>query len=147
MPSYISLMKRKELMERKSLYESWKQSGLTKTEFCNQNNITRQTFYLWIKQLQNSNYIEDGGNKDASKTFNDTNAISSDSDLEVGSINFLKVSKLSSSSQINSNLESNQSGTLEISLANGTVINAIISQNRISSFLQEIIKDGNGSTI
>jgi len=29
----------------------WRQSGLSKKAFCNQRNITEQTFYYWVKRV------------------------------------------------------------------------------------------------
>ena len=69
MSSYSSLMKREALMERKALYEAWEQSGLTKAKFCKQNNIAKRTFFKWIKQLQNNNYIDNDDEWD-NKIFN-----------------------------------------------------------------------------
>lgn len=140
------------MMERKALYESWKQSGLTKAKFCKQSNIGRRTFYTWIKQLQNNNHItDDNNNEEVLNIFNDTNTADGGVSLEAESIKFLKVSEISNApphpSQKSSSLESSSPGSLEISLPNGAVIKVTVSQNHINTFLQEIIRNGNRSTI
>ena len=152
MSNYKSLMKHRKLTEQKVLYEAWERSGLTKSEFCRQNNISKQIFHIWIKQLQSNNYINDDGNKETLNILNnvddDRNAVDDNASLETESIKFLKVSRLSHvSSQKSFSLESSSSSTLEISLPNKTVIRVAVSQNYIDNFLQEIIRDGNRSTI
>ena len=141
MPNYTSLMKHRELMERKALYEAWERSGLTKIEFCKQNNIAKRSFYKWIKQLQNDNYLNNDG------ILNNITDID-DGNLETDPIKFLKLSEAYHiSSQKSFSLESSPSGALEISLPNGTVVKATVSQNHINNFLQEIIRNGNKSAI
>ncbi len=34
------------------IIEAWKKSGLTKKQFCQQNNVSYKTFYRWHRQLQ-----------------------------------------------------------------------------------------------
>jgi hypothetical protein len=133
MSSYKFLIGRRALMERKKIYESWKRSGLTKAKFCRQNNIGRRTFFTWIKQLQNNNYIDDN----ELNTVSGTNTVDKDN-LEAEPIKFLKVTHVSS--QKSFGLEPGSSSSLEISLRNGAVIKATVSQNYINTFLQELLK-------
>jgi hypothetical protein len=38
--------------EKQSHYAQWQQSGLTKTEFCEQQGISKSALYRWIKELE-----------------------------------------------------------------------------------------------
>jgi hypothetical protein len=142
MSSYSSSIKRQILLERKAIYEAWERSGLTKVNFCKQNKIAKRSFFKWEKQLRNNNYIDNDGDS-ILNTVNDIAGVDNGI-LETDQIKFLKISEVSESSfapsQKNFGLKSNSSSSLEISLTNGTVIKAIVSQDYINSFLQEVIK-------
>lgn len=34
------------------IYRNWKKSGLTRTEYCSQNNLSKSTFYYWQKRIR-----------------------------------------------------------------------------------------------
>lgn len=141
MSSYSSSIKRKILLERKAIYEAWERSGLTKIKFCKQNKIAKRSFFKWIKQLRNNNYLDNNGDS-ILNTVNDITGVDNGSP-ETDQIKFLKISEVSQSSfalsQKNFGLKSNLSSSLEISLANGAVIKVIVSQDYIDNFLQRIL--------
>lgn len=148
MPSYSSFIKRKILLERKAIYEAWERSGLTKIKFCKQNKIAKRSFFKWIKQLRNNNYIDSNGDS-ILNTVNDMTAMDGilavdNASLETDSIKFLKISEPSqpsfAPSQKNFGVEPNSLSSLEISLTNGVVIKATVSQGYINNFLQGVLE-------
>ncbi len=44
-------MKKKSKIDWQSLVEEWPSSGLSKTEYCKEKNISREAFYRWYKVL------------------------------------------------------------------------------------------------
>jgi len=99
--------------ERKKTCESWKQSGLTKIEFCKQNNIDRRCLYNWLKKFQIGADIND----------------ISKSSIKHKSIKFLQVGNIVP-----------EKSFLEVLLPSGIVFKSTASQDMVNRFLQELLK-------
>lgn len=96
--------------ERIKIYEAWKQSGLSPSKFCQQNAIRLPTFYGWVKKFKKA--AEEGNLTTSSKE-----------------IKFLPIG----------NIISNQS-FLEITLPTGINFKVHLSEERINTFLERLIK-------
>lgn len=111
--------------EQEMLCEAWKQSGLTKVEFCKQNNIGEKSFYRWLSKLDNKNKTEIVGADTAEPKNN----------VEPSPFKFLQINTATSSKSLYS-----EKYFLEIFLPNRVNFKVGISQDRINIFLQELLK-------
>jgi hypothetical protein len=112
------MAKKRAIKEQKAVYELWRQGGLTSTEFCRQNHISTRSLWLWQKQFG-----------PAAATNNSNATIRSEI---IKDVKFYPIKKVESNAQNNS--------LLEITLPNGTICKAQLSESGISIFLRELIK-------
>ena len=106
------------ISEQKAFCNAWIQSGLSKTKFCKQSNVSKSTLYAWLNKF----------NFELSKTDNRNDARST-------SVKFLRVNDINSGNNLR-----HESNILEITMPNGISIKANISQNNLNIFLQELVK-------
>ena len=114
--------------EQKSLCEAWKQSELTKREFCEQNGIKEHSFYRWLRKLNNKACFE---NANLEKAQNNT---------ELLPFKFLPINNNNASNTIATKCFSSERGLLEIILPNGINFKISISPDNAQSFLQELLQ-------
>lgn len=117
--------------ERVTLCQAWQQSGLTKIEFCKQNNIGEKSFYRWLSKLAN------GSKTDVVDIDIDTDTGVSKNNIDSSPFKFLQVNTGNAISARGSNSEK---ALLEISLPNRITFKVSISQDNINNFLQELMK-------
>jgi len=111
--------KHRSAEERGRICEAWKQSGLSKIEFCRQNNIAYTPFSRWLSKFRNSNNEANAGD------VNNVNQDNSKSDA----IKFLQVGTIIS-----------ERNFLEITLPNSVNFKFHLSQDNINGFLLELLK-------
>jgi hypothetical protein len=117
--------KQRTKAEQEMLCEVWKQSGLTKVEFCKQNNIGEKSFYRWLSKLGIKNKTEIVG----------IDAAESKNSAAPSPFKFLQINTAASSKDLYS-----EKCFLEITLPNGISFKADTSQENINNFLQELLK-------
>ena len=103
--------KRKTKKAIKLICDNWKKSGLTKAEFCRQNNLNSSSLVKWLKKP---------------KTVSDSNKSDSDD------IKFFSVSK--------SNVNANNDSFLEFTSPVGINFKAYLSEDTIKAFLRDLLK-------
>ena len=100
--------------EQKALYELWRRSGLTGTEFCKQNHISTNSLWRWRKKF-GMEVIKDDPNKPITK------------DLK-----FYPVDAIGANNCKNS--------FLEIALPKGINCKVYLPESSINAFLKELLK-------
>lgn len=117
--------KQRTKAEQEMLCEAWKQSGLTKVEFCKQNNIGEKSFYRWLSKLGNRGKTDIVG----------VDTVESKNSVGTSAFKFLQINTAISSRDLCS-----EKYFLEIALPNGVNFKASLSQDHINIFLQELLK-------
>jgi len=108
--------------EQETIYEAWKQSGLTKAEFCRQNNLHFRSLGRWLKNLKKDKVDSDNAN---------TKFIS-----KPKGIKFLPIN----SPSINPNNNNHNKSFIEVTLPSGIGFKVHLSENITSTFLRELLK-------
>jgi hypothetical protein len=106
--------------EQEAFCKAWKQSGLSKTEFCKQSNISKSALYAWLNKF-NDTY-------ESSKADNKNNHQSA-------AVKFLRINDVNSDRNLR-----HEDKALEIVIPNGIAIKINLSQNNLNIFLQELLK-------
>jgi hypothetical protein len=105
--------------EQEAFCKAWKRSGLSKTKFCKQNNISKSALYTWLNKF---------GNNEISK-------IDDKNNIQVPPVKFLRLKGINSSKILHQ-----EGNTLEVIIPNGVRIKANASQGNLGIFLQELLK-------
>ena len=113
--------KRKTKKTIKLICDNWKKSGLTKAEFCRQNNLNSSSLVKWLKK---PNIVSD------SDSSNGDNISSNKFDSD--DIEFFTV--------IKSNVNASNNNFLEFTSPGGVNFKAYLSEDTIKTFLQDLLK-------
>lgn len=106
-----------------AICEAWKQSKLTQTEFCRQNNIQFYALNRWLRNIKKSALNSGDTNKN-------------DSPPTVKDIKFLSIDNPS----INLASNSYNRSLLEVTLPNGMGFKAYLPEGSINAYLRELLK-------
>jgi transposase-like protein len=108
--------------EQEELCEAWRRSGLNKTEFCLENNISRRNLYRWLRELRAES------NKAVKKDIGMVGMVQAQEDK----ITFFKIPTLEPSE---TSCISNNPCYLEITLPNGITFKVKLFPNNVDKFL------------
>ena len=106
--------------EQETFCKAWKQSGLSKTEFCKRNNISKSALYTWLNKFSNNSGVPEADNK---------------SDIQSTAVKFLRINRVSSDKVLHP-----ASGALEINMPNGINIKINLLQGNFDTLIQELLK-------
>jgi hypothetical protein len=106
--------------EQKTFCKAWKQSGLSKVEFCKQNSISKSALYTWLNKFNGNSELPEADNK---------------SDIQSTAVKFLRINSNNSDKILHPT-----SNVLEITIPNGIGIKINLSQSDSNIFLQELLK-------
>lgn len=111
----------RSIEEQKALYEKYKRSSLSTKKFCQENNISTRSIWLWSKKFGLNIIDKTAGNAD-----NKPKSVQGVSDVKFYPIDKLKVPA--------------NDTPIKVTLPNGININAVLSKKELDLLLQELIK-------
>jgi hypothetical protein len=106
--------------EREVICNVWKQSGLTQTEFCKQNNICSKSLSRWLSKFRSS---------DTNKNNTNSATVIKTDNIKATSFKFLQVGNITP-----------EKNFIEIILPNGINFKLTLPQNNLNNFLQELLQ-------
>jgi hypothetical protein len=106
--------------EQEAFCTAWKQSELSKTEFCRQSKISKSALYNWLNKFNSNDELSKTGTKNTKQST---------------AIKFLRVNDINSAKGLHY-----EDNTLEMIIPNGIIIKTNLSQNNLNIFLQELLK-------
>ena len=106
--------------EQDGFCKAWKQSGLSKVEFCKQNNISKTALYAWLNKFSNNSGTLEADSKN---------------NAHATAVKFLRINSVNSDKVLHP-----ASGVLEITIPNGISIKINLSQSNFNILLQELLK-------
>jgi hypothetical protein len=104
--------------EQEACCLGWKRSGLSKTEYCSQNKISKSALYSWLNKFKDNKELKING-EDAKRT---------------GAIKFLRLNDIKRGN------ECRGADVLEISMPNGVKLKVNVPESAINIFLRELIQ-------
>ena len=107
--------------EQETFCKAWKQSGLSKVEFCKQNNISKSALYTWLSKFNGNSEVPEAGNKNS---------------IQSTAVKFLRINNGINLDKVLHNANS----ALEIIMPNGISIKINLSQSNFNILLQELLK-------
>jgi hypothetical protein len=106
--------------EQENFCKEWKQSGLSKVDFCKQNKISKSALYAWLSKFNNNSEAPGADNK---------------SNIQSAAVKFLRINGVNSDKVLH-----HASSELEITIPNGIGIKINLSANNFNILLQELLK-------
>lgn len=106
--------------EQETFCKNWKQSGLSKADFCKQNNISKSALYVWLSKFNSNSEVPEVGSK---------------SNIQSTAVKFLRINDINSDKGLHY-----EDNILAITIPNGIGIKVNLSQNNFNIFLQELLK-------
>jgi hypothetical protein len=127
--------RRRDKQEWKMICDSWKQSDLNQKDFCQQNHVSSKSLSRWSKYFINS-----PNNNDSVDT-NNYSTTTTNSIADSNRIKFHQITKAIESDVAEKVSEKYfQNNSLEITLLNGVICKAQLSESNIKALVLELLQ-------